>query len=214
MMKTVAVLHTARATVPMLTGMIEQAYPGVTVYNWLDDSILPMLMEDGMKIGYIYEKMLFYGKAAQDQGAAVILNACSSVGEFQDYAAGRLEIPVIRIDDAVTDLLASRCHSVGVLATLETTLRPSAAILKRKNVSMDLDFQVVEGAWAAGLSGDKKGQNRLIAAAMEAFLKEKEAVFLAQASMAEAAGLLREELRGRVYTSPVYAVDSLGKYLL
>jgi Asp/Glu/hydantoin racemase len=213
-MKTIAVLHTARATVPMLTGMIRQAYPGVTVYNWLDDSILPMLMEDKTKIDYVFDKMLFYGKAAQDQGAAVILNACSSVGEFQDYAAERLKIPVVRIDDAVTDLLARQCRSVGVLATLETTLRPSAAILKRKNVSLDLSFQVVEGAWAAGLSGDKEGQNRLIAAAMEGFLKEKEAVFLAQASMAEAVGLLGEELRGRVYTSPGYAVESLEKYLV
>lgn len=212
-MKIIGVLHTARSTVPMLTEMIGSTYPEVKVYNWLDDSILPMLMEDGGKMDYVYEKLLFYGRAAQRQGAEVVLNACSSVGEFQEYAAGRLEIPVVRIDDAVTDLLAERYQSVGVLATLETTLRPSAAILKKKKENIDLSFQVVEGAWAAGLSGDKEKQNRLIAEAIEAFLDKKEAVFLAQASMAEAAGLLREELKARVYTSPGYAVASLGRYL-
>lgn len=213
-MKIIAVLHTARSTVPMLTRMIESTYPDGTVYNWLDDSILPMLMEDPGRIGYIYEKMLFYGQCAQRQGARVILNACSSVGEFQEYAAGRLDIPVVRIDDAVTDLLAGRYQSVGVLATLETTLKPSAAVLKKKKESMDLSFQVVEGAWAAGLAGDREKQNRLIAEAIGDFLGEKEAVFLAQASMAEAAGLLEEKLRSRVYTSPELAVASLKKYLL
>lgn len=213
-MKIIAVLHTARSTVPMLTRMIESTCPDGTVYNWLDDSILPMLMEDPGRIDYVYEKMLFYGQCAQRQGAKVILNACSSVGEFQEYAAGRLDIPVVRIDDAVTDLLAGRYQSVGVLATLETTLKPSAAVLKKKKEHMDLSFQVVEGAWAAGLAGDKEKQNRLIAEAIEDFLGEKEAVFLAQASMAEAAGLLEEKLRSRVYTSPELAVASLQKYLL
>lgn len=209
----IAVLHTARATVPMLTEMLEREYSGVKVYNWLDDSILPMLMEDREAMGYVYEKMLFYGRAAERQGANVILNACSSVGEFQDYAADKLGIPVVRIDDAVADLLVEQYRSVAVLATLETTLKPSAAILKRKKDSMDLSFQVVEGAWAAGIAGDKMRQDQLIAKEIEIALREREAVFLAQASMAGAAKLLTEDLQRRVYTSPEYGVASLKRYL-
>ena len=51
-MRTIAMLHTARATVPMMTAMIEGKYPEVKVSNWLDDSILPALTEDENNIEY------------------------------------------------------------------------------------------------------------------------------------------------------------------
>lgn len=212
-MKMVGVLHTARATVPALSVMITKRYPEVQVCNWLDDSILPMLAGNSSTIEYIFEKMLYYSKAAEKQGANVIFNACSSVGEFKDYARGKLDIPVVRIDDAVTDLLVDKYGSIGVLATLETTLKPSADLIRRKNGKVALQMEVVQGAWDAGVTGDKKRQNALIAGAVERFLWQNEAVFLAQASMAEAADFLLPELRGRVYTSPEYGVESLGQFL-
>ena len=212
-MRNIAMLHTARATVPMMTAMIEEKYPEVKVSNWLDDSILPALTEDENNIEYVFEKMLCYARFAEKQGAELIFNACSSVGEFQDYAKGKLSIPVIRIDDAVTDLLTQRYDSVGVLATLGTTLQPSARLLQRKKPQLELGFKVVEGAWDAGLRGDKAEQDRLIAAAVEDFLNKHEAVFLAQASMAGAAAILPQDLQNRVYTSPQLAVEALGQYL-
>jgi len=212
-MKNIAMLHTARATVPMMTAMIEEKYPHVKVSNWLDDSILPALTKDESARDYVFEKLLCYARFAEKQGAELIFNACSSVGEFQDYAKDKLALPVIRIDDAVTDLLAEKYSSVGILATLGTTLKPSANLVKRKSPHMSLDFKVVEGAWDAGLRGDKAKQDELIAAAVEEFLEKHEAVFLAQASMAGAAQLLPVQLQRRVYTSPQLAVEALGKYL-
>ena len=212
-MKTVAVLHTARATVPMITAMIEENYPGVKVWNWLDDSILAMMLEDENSMEYAYEKMLSYAQLARKQGADLIFNACSTMGAFQDYARDKLDIPVLRIDDPVTDLLCEKYESVGMLATLGTTLGPSAALLQRKKPELKLDYKVVEGAWDAGLRGDKAAQDAMIAAAVEEYLETYEAVFLAQASMAGAAALLPEEKRQRVYTSPQLAIEALAKYL-
>ena len=209
----IAVLHTAQATVPMLAKMIQNIYPEEKVYHWLDDSILPMLSEDKGTLPYIFEKMLFYAKSAENQGAKVILNACSSVGEFQDYVGGKISIPIVRIDDAITDLLAETYASVGVLATLETTLAPSAALIRKKKPGISLDFQVVEGAWEAAMAGDKEKQYRLIGKKAEDFLQEKDAVFFAQASMAEAKKFLSQECQRREYTSPEYGVGSLKKYL-
>lgn len=212
-MKKIAILHTAIATVPMFMKLIGNRYPDVVIYNWLDDSILPMLMEDDQSLTYAFEKMLTYAKYAEKQGAELILNACSSVGEFKNYAANKLSVPLIRIDDPVTDILASTYSKVAVLATLETTLRPSTALLKSKGVDLEVDPRVVDGAYAAAAGGDKAKHDKLIAAAVKNVLSSHEAVFLAQASMSEAMAYVPDEMQDSVYTSTKYVIECLNQYL-
>lgn len=212
-MRKIAILHTAKATVPMLNKLINQNFQEVVIFDWLDDSILPMLMEDSSTLEYAFEKLLSYSRFAERQGAELILNACSSVGEFKDYAKGRLSIPVLRIDDMVTDVLADKYHKIGVLATLGTTLRPSTELLKKKAKNMDISAEIVSGAYEAALSGKQQEHDNLIAAAVMRILREKEAVFLAQASMAAALHLVPEEFHGRVYTSTEYVMNELKQYL-
>ena len=211
MIKT-ALFHTAHATVPVMRSLITAAYGPVPMMNWVDDSILPMLTEDPSKLEYCFEKMLTYARYAEEQGAAFFLNACSSVGEFRDYAEGKLGIPVVRIDDAVSDEILRKRTSVTVLATLGTTLRPSCGVFLNKKPEFPLRSVLVEGAWEAGLSGDTRRQNELIAGAIEKALLESDAVFLAQASMAGAAAGFSGERKERIYTSPELCVASLAPF--
>ncbi len=211
MIKT-AIFHTAHATVPVMRSLITEKYGSVPMMNWVDDSILPMLGEDPSKLTYCFEKMLTYARFAEEQGAAFFLNACSSVGEFKDYAAGKLSIPVVRIDDAVSDEILKTRSSVTVLATLGTTLRPSTGVFLNKKPGFPLKSALVEGAWDAGLAGDREKQDALIAEAVKKALTETDAVFLAQASMSGAAAGFPEELKKRIYTSPGYCVDSLAGF--
>ncbi len=212
-MKTVAVLHTVPATVPMMKSMIRERYGEVNVVDWMDDSILPMLAEDPEKIPYVLEKLLTYAKFAERQGADLVLDACSSVGEIKDYAEGKLGIPLLRIDDPVTDYLAAHFKKIAVLATQPTTLRPSAALMMRKGPELEIVSRLVEGAAAAAAAGDQDRHDRLIADAVLEVMETGDAVFLAQASMAAAMRLVPEELQARVFTSPGFMIEELGKYL-
>lgn len=212
-MNKIAILHTAKSTVPMFDLLMRAQFPAATVQNWLDDSILPMLMEDSTSLAYAFEKLLVYAQYAQRQGAALILGACSSVGEFQAYATGKLAVPFIRIDDPVTDILAAQYSRVAVLATLETTLQPSTALLRRKNAAMQVLPRKIPGAYEAALAGEKQAHDRMIADAVQEALGESEAVLLAQASMADALQLVPPVQQGRVYTSTRYVMERLKAYL-
>jgi len=212
-MKKIAILHTAKSTVPMFHKLINQNFRDVQIYNWLDDSILPMLMEDAGTLEYAFEKLLTYSRFAEGQGAELILNACSSVGEFKVYARNKISVPVLRIDDPVTDILAAKYRRIGVLATLETTLRPSTELLKGKGRELEISAEVVSGAYEAASKGNQQDHDSLIAKAVMNMLERKEAVFLAQASMSEALRLVPEEFHSAVYTSTACMMEALKQYL-
>ncbi len=186
-MDKIAIIHTTPVTVGTFAALVKEHLPKVEVINFLDDSILPMLLEDEGSIEYAYEKLLCYATFAQRQGVKLILNACSSVGEFKAYAQDKLSVPLVRIDDPVSSLAVEKGKKIAVLATLRTTLKPSCHLLEAKGKG---DCQItpvlVEGAYSLIKSGDREGHHRLIAKAIEELAPDYDVIYLAQASMAEA----------------------------
>lgn len=85
---TIAVLNTVYQTVPMMKNSILEYLPNANVINFVDDSILPMIKEDPNTMEYSYEKFLMFARIAEKQNASIIINACSTVGGFKDYAKG------------------------------------------------------------------------------------------------------------------------------
>lgn len=208
----VAVLHTTPATIPLLKRKIAEELPEAAVVNFLDDSILPMLREDPGCIGECFEKLLCMAKFAERQNCAAVLCACSSVGEFCEFARGSLRAPLVRIDDAVTDEIGRQGKRVLALATLETTLGPSAALLRKKCApDAEVDALCLTEAYKRNLAGDKAGHDRLIAETIEREGAGYDCIFLAQASMSDAAGLVSPGLRGRIHTSIGPAVAELAR---
>ncbi|WP_343210648.1 aspartate/glutamate racemase family protein [Anaerolentibacter hominis] len=206
----IAILHTTPATIAPLNTMIKNRCPDIQIYNFIDDSILPMLKEDIATLDYAFEKLLCYAQFAQRQGVQLILSACSSVGDFADYASGKLSVPLIRIDDAVSDTAVKMGKKVAVLATLPTTLNPSSNLIRRKgNGEAEVTPVLVEGAYEALQAGDKAEHDRLIAEAAGKAAKEQDVVYLAQASMADAAAMLPEEMQKKVLFSTGPAVDQV-----
>lgn len=208
-MNKIAVLHTTPATVPVFQKLIGDEIPEATVENFVDDSILPMLMADGESLGYAFEKLLCYAKFAERQGAAVILSACSSVGEFVPWAQPQLQVPLLRIDDPAAALAVKRGRKIAVLATLPTTLAPSCRLLSEKKADVEVVPMLVEDAYEALRAGDSARHDALIAKAACEAAERCDIIFLAQASMARAAQTTAQHVQQKILYSTRPAVEAL-----
>ena len=212
---TIAVLNTVYQTVPMMKAAISEYLPNANIINFVDDSILPMIKEDPGTMEYSYEKFLMFAKIAEKQNASIIVNACSTVGGFKDYAKGKLNIPVIRIDEAVAEEIAKNSKRIAVLATMPTTVIPSTEIIRSK-LSTDavVDTFLLDNAAAYNAKGDKMSHDKTIAVKINSIGDEYDSIFLAQASMADGIIYASPKYTDNVYTSIPYAINELVKLTL
>ena len=108
-------------------------------------------------------------------------------------------------DEAVR--LGSR---IGVLATLATTLEPTAELVARRGRAAGQDVKVVSGlcsgAFEALVAGDRDRHDELVRAGLQQIVGEVDSVVLAQASMARVTDTLPEAER----TVPILSSPRLG----
>lgn len=153
------------------------------------------------------ELMRMYNMCA-DQGADIIINMCSSVGEIAEAAAPILEImgvKMIRIDRRMCEEAVREYEKIVVVATLSSTLEPSCRLLAACAQEQGKDIEIIP-VLAEGMFG--KGPEELAEAIWEKLSGKAgqfEAVVLAQNSMTEAAAALAGFSGKKVYASPAYA---------
>lgn len=107
---------------------------------------------------------------------------------------------------------------LGIVATVPTTLEPTARLLARKAAEagreVALDRCLVEGAFDALLSGDPARHDELLAAEIRCAARSNDAVVLAQASMARLEPSLAPTLGVPLFSSPERGVLDLKETLM
>jgi Asp/Glu/hydantoin racemase len=205
-MKKLAIIHTTPVTVEPLKALAGELLPDYKVVNFVDDSILPQLGENGGDVSAVEERLVHYARFAEQVGADAILSACSSVGELAPKLRQAVSIPIVRIDEAMAEEAVRRGSRIGVAATLATTLNPTLALLRRKAAesrkSVDIQSHLVDAAYQRLIAGDREGHDTLLAEALTDLVAGVDVVVLAQASMARVLPLLSEGLRDKFLTSP------------
>ena len=213
----VAVIHTSPFTISPLKELLEELVPGVSVVNLLDDSILPQLAHNGGNVDEVEGRLLTYARNAEEVGADVILSACSSVGGVAGAMREVVDVPVVRIDEAMADAAVRRGPRIGVAATLRTTLTPTLALLRSKaedaGVQAVFDARVADAAYALLSGGDKEGHDRELSVVLRDLADSNDVVVLAQASMARALESLTEDERSKFLTSPRLAAQRVADVL-
>lgn len=216
--KKIAIIHTTPATIASLKDMILEAIPDVEVINFLDDSILPELIENDGNIKDVEKRIVQYGKFAEEAGADLILSACSSVGDLADSIQEAVSVPVVRIDDAMAGEAIRRGRRIGVAATLSTTLNPTINLLKSKAESNNKEVEFItllaEEAYRKLLKGNVKEHDRILADELLKLEKETDVVVLAQASMSRAVNALPPSIdKNKFITSPPLAIQTIKNML-
>ncbi len=216
-MTRIAILHTTTATVETFKTLAAEMIPGSQVFNIVDDSILPLLAEKDGALNVVAERMIQYARFAEQSGACSLLEACSSVGELVEAMRTAVSIPVIRVDDGMTEAAVKQASRIGVAATLPTTLGPTSRLLLEKarqmDKSMDIRTALIEGAYQKLMAGDRAGHDELLSTGLAELASQTDAVVLAQASMARVVPSLPKELQGKFLSSPRLAVDQLKRSL-
>lgn len=214
---TVAVIHTSPATVEVFSRLLAERLPQARVINMLDDSVLPQLRDNGADLAAVAPRWRQYARIAREQGADVILNACSSIGELCAPAQQELGIPVVRVDSAMAAQAVAGANRVAVVATLASTLGPTTRLLaetaRAQQRAVEVEPILVDGAYAALVAGDRERHDDLVAAALAKAADQADQVVLAQASMARVLPRLASQQQARCLVSPELAVASVARAL-
>lgn len=124
-------------------------------------------------------------------------------------------VPVLRVDRPMADSAVALGRRVGVLATLSTTLEPTADLVRRRALAagaeISLEARLCEGAFEALMSGDAATHDARVAGALSELGGQVDVIVLAQASMARVAGTV--EVPVPVLASPPLAMEHLAKEL-
>lgn len=215
MHRTLALLHTTPVTVTSLKELAAKELPGVRVINLLDDSLLADVMAAGGMTEAVEARMKSYVDQVAVAGATAVMWCCSSVGEAVERIAETAPIPVCRIDAPMAEEAVRTGNRIGVIATVRTTLEPTANLIRRKGKEQGKEVQVeavhVKGAFEALQSGRPEEHDQLVIAALTGLLDRSDVVVLAQASMARLIGSLAQPPRVPILTSPVSGIKAAGE---
>jgi Asp/Glu/hydantoin racemase len=216
--KKLALLHTSATLVPIFEKLCQSKLPGVSVTNLVDDSLIKDVIRHGELRPETVERVIEHVTAAERSGADFIMVTCSSIGPAVEAAASLASVPVLRVDQPMADAAVKIARRIGVVATLKTTLEPTADLVRRRAAAAGREVAITTrlctGAFDALMSGDAATHDAAVAAALRQTAADVDVVVLAQASMARVVDTLAEaERRVPILTSPPLSVDYLAKVL-
>jgi Asp/Glu/hydantoin racemase len=199
-------IHTTPVTVQSMKELAAMELLDVRVVNILDDSLLADVIAAGGVTDPVRRRLRTYVQSAREAGADVVMSCCSSIGEAVEEIAAESDLPVLRIDAPMAAEAARLGPRIGVLATVRTTLAPTAHLIRRTahdlGVPAEVEALVVEGAYDLLRAGRGDEHDRLVLEALQALIARSDVVVLAQASMARLLAALPEAPAIPVLTSP------------
>ena len=216
--KTLGLVHTSATLVPVFAQLCKEKLAGVNVFNIADDSLVKGIIAAGSLTPTIARRVAGYLESAELAGADYIMVTCSSIGPAVEAAAKLIGVPVLRVDQPMADKAVATGKKIGVIATLRTTMEPTADLIRRRaenaGKKIELTSKLCEGAFEALMSGDGAAHDAKVTAALKELSHEVDVVVLAQASMARVVDALKpEERRVPILASPGIAVDYLAGVL-
>jgi Asp/Glu/hydantoin racemase len=216
--KKLGLVHTSATLVPVFGQLCKERLPNVDVFNIADDSLVKGIREAGSLTAQISRRVASYLESAELAGADYIMVTCSSIGPAVEAGAKLMGVPVLRVDQPMADKAVAAGQKIGVIATLSTTLEPTADLIQRRAAmagkQIKLTSKLVEDAFEALMAGDGATHDAKVAAALKELSKQVDVIVLAQASMARVVDALAPaDKRVPIFASPGIAVDYLATVL-
>lgn len=184
----IAFVHTALGLPPVFDALADELLPGVERFHLADESLLGVTRRAGRLTPATSRRVLTTIESAVDAGADLVVVTCSSIGAAVEAAQPFVDVPVLRIDEPMADAAVRMGTTIGVLATLQTTLEPTTDLVSRRAAAAGEEVRVVsrlcDGAFDALARGEREQHDELVRAGLEELAREADVIVLAQASMA------------------------------
>jgi Asp/Glu/hydantoin racemase len=203
---TVGFVHTVLTLAPTFNALADELVPDAERFHIADESLLGVTRRTGSLTPATRRRVLGYVESAAEAGADLVVVTCSSIGPAVDASRDFVPVPVLRIDEPMADEAVRIGSRVGVLATLSTTLEPTAELVERRGNGVEVVSHLCDGAFDALQAGDLERHDELIREGLRETARDVDVIVLAQASMARVVDALPEEEK----TVPVLSSPRLG----
>jgi aspartate/glutamate racemase len=213
--KRLGLIHTSATLVPMFEQLCKEKLPNVPIFNIVDDSLIKDVIAHDRLRPPTARRLVQHVAAAEDAGADLILVTCSSIGRAVESAAALSSVPVLRVDRPMAEKAVAMGCRIGVIATLRTTLEPTADLVARcaaeAGREIELTARLCEGAFEALMGGNAARHDELVLAALEQLSSQVDVIALAQASMARVVATIPAgKKRVPILASPPLAIERVA----
>lgn len=214
-MTRVALFHTVAALSSQFEELADEYLDDAEWYHAVDESVLDDMLAAGELTPSVTERICTQLSLAQRGGADVILDTCSNTSPAVDVARHLVDIPVVKIDDPMTERAIELGNRIAVVATATSTLGPSQELVERKGEetgrNVMVETVVVDDAFEARRTGDVDTHDELVSKAVEGLVDDFDVVMLAQASMGHLESSLSERVSVPVLSSPDLAMERVAE---
>ena len=216
-MRSLAFIHTFHGHIDRFRDLAAARLEGWSSYAVVDESLLLDTIARGSLAPKTVQRLTGYVFAAADAGAAAVVVTCSTLGCAVDAIRPIAPVPLFRIDRGMAEAAVRQARRIGVLATLPTTLKPTASLLRQAAEEAGVDCEIseflCEGAFAKLKAGDRPAHNAAVRAGFSVLSSGADLVVLAQASMADAIGEEAGSIQVPYLTSPETGIDHIARQL-
>ncbi|MEE9275946.1 MAG: aspartate/glutamate racemase family protein [bacterium] len=212
----IAVIHATRVAVPPVEAAFARLWPEADRLNLLHESLSRDLAEAGGLTPALFDRVDRLARRGKDSGAHGILFSCSAFGAAIEAARARMDIPVLKPNEAMLEEALDAGSKILLAATFAPSLDSIREELDEMAAERGREIEVegclVSGALDALHAGEPEAHDALIAEAI-AGRPPCGVVLLAQFSMARALPAVAGKVEARVLSSPDSAVARLREQL-
>jgi Asp/Glu/hydantoin racemase len=217
--KQIALIHTSPAMIPVFKTLTSELLPKASIFNMVDESLLCDIIREKGCPPATAQRLVGHVLSAERAGAEIILVTCSSMGRAVEASRALCAATVLRIDEPMAEKAVSVGSRIGVIATLPSTMQPTVELIRSKANALEknvqINSQVVEGAFDAVMSGDGAKHDVLISAVLKDLAKRTDVIVLAQGSMARVVESLSPAERPvPILSSPRSAIEHLASLVI
>lgn len=212
-----AFIHTVSGLVERFRQLARTELNDWSTYAVVDESLLLDTIDRGSLSSKTKQRLTGYVFGAADAGADAIVVTCSTLGDVVDAITPLSPVPLFRIDRGMAEAAVRRARRIGVLATLPTTLKPTASLLEKAaaegGTGCEITSWLCEGAFTQLRTGDKAGHDASVRAGYSELANGVDLVVLAQASMSDALGAQGAAAPVPFLTSPEIGMSEIARRL-
>lgn len=213
----IVVIHTSFVSVDHLRGLFAEIIPEALVRHIVDDSLLADVMAAGQLTAPVTRRVCAYACLAEQMGADLLFNQCSSVGEAVNVARTMIAVPYVKVDEPMAAEAVRLGRRIAVVATVASTVGPSVRLVEEAAAAAGVEAKVepvlVDGALDILMKeGNREKHNHLVLEAIRKSEADSDAIVLAQGSMVVLEPLLGST-RVPVLTSPRRGVMNARRVL-
>jgi len=216
--KRLTLIHTSGMMIPVFAELCSELLPGVEIVHMVDESLLKDIIRDKGLSKSTARRVVGHILSAEQAGTDFIMVTCSSIGPAAELGRELVDAPVMRVDEPMAALAVAKGSHIGVVATLASTLNPTADLIRSKAKAEARDVRVTpklcEGAFQAVITGDAATHDRIVASGIQCLIPQVDVIVLAQASMARVVKTLPEaSITIPILASPRLAIEHLAHVL-